>query len=452
MAVRTGERLTSLGMVQSHFKTRRVLAAVRWVAAFLPLAVAGVSVPVSAGPAATQPVAPLRTPLKFQDAIPEKAFYLLPAIEQMPEVRQLLLADPSLQRIAAARRTALSAAVAARPAGASPVIESARWTDSEIRETKVGLRAVLAAHRQARSAVATRLRESGMYVREQSMSDDDLIGHAWEQAALGINHILDVYGDGKKPQYPKIDSISFDAATADWAAKVCESAAKAVAGKPAEQDTAWGVSLRLAVRLLDVNGRDEAGRFEPMSEGENKSALARVPQTDWDKYPYACIVVLGIGPETPDVPLSPGGRANCRLAADDFKAGKAPFILVSGGYVHPNKTRFCEAVEMRRELIDKLGIPADAVIIDPHARHTTTNIRNAARLVYRYGMPFDRPVLVTSNADQIGTVAGAGFAKRCVHELGYETCRIGNRVSPTELQIWFNLDCLEADAASPLDP
>jgi uncharacterized SAM-binding protein YcdF (DUF218 family) len=41
---------------------------------------------------------------------------------------------------------------------------------------------------------------------------------------------------------------------------------------------------------------------------------------------------------------------------------------------------------MKHDLIARLGIPAAAILVDPHARHTTTNMRNAARLLYRYGM------------------------------------------------------------------
>jgi hypothetical protein len=46
--------------------------------------------------------------------------------------------------------------------------------------------------------------------------------------------------------------------------------------------------------------------------------------------------------------------------------------------------------------MSRFGIPANAIIVDPHARHTTTKMRNAARLIYRYGMPFSAKALVTT--------------------------------------------------------
>jgi hypothetical protein len=107
---------------------------------------------------------------------------------------------------------------------------------------------------------------------------------------------------------------------------------------------------------------------------------------------------------------------------------------------------------MRRELIDKLGVPADAVLIEPHARHTTTNLRNAARLVYRYGIPFDKPALVTSNATQIANIKSKSFAGRCRKELGYQPAQIGKAVAARELEIHWQIDSLECDSTAALDP
>jgi hypothetical protein len=33
---------------------------------------------------------------------------------------------------------------------------------------------------------------------------------------------------------------------------------------------------------------------------------------------------------------------------------------------------------MKHDLMARFGIPADSIIVDAHARHTTTNMRNAA--------------------------------------------------------------------------
>jgi hypothetical protein len=64
---------------------------------------------------------------------------------------------------------------------------------------------------------------------------------------------------------------------------------------------------------------------------------------------------------------------------------------------------------MKRSLIRDFGIAEDAIIIDPHARHTTTNIRNAARLIFRYGIPADRPALITTQQYHLDSVDSIAF-------------------------------------------
>jgi hypothetical protein len=140
------------------------------------------------------------------------------------------------------------------------------------------------------------------------------------------------------------------------------------------------------------------------------------------------------------------------LAVARFRAGKAPFIIVSGGYVHPNQTPFNEAFEMKKSLIADFGVPAEAILIDPHARHTTTNLRNAARLAFRYGMAVDRPMLITSDQSQSAYVTGLVFRDRCLKELGYQPGVLGARLSKFDVEFTPGLDSLHADAHDPLDP
>src|SRR5262249_26233788 len=132
--------------------------------------------------------------------------------------------------------------------------------------------------------------------------------------------------------------------------------------------------------------------------------------------------------------------------------GKAPFILVSGGYVHPNQTPFAEAIEMKRVLIQDFGVPAEAILVDPHARHTTTNLRNAARILYRYGVPFERKALIATDVDQSAYIEGQVFAKRCVDELGYAPTRLLARISGFDLEFVPSIESLQIDPADPLDP
>jgi hypothetical protein len=120
--------------------------------------------------------------------------------------------------------------------------------------------------------------------------------------------------------------------------------------------------------------------------------------------------------------------------------------------VHPNQTEFCEAIEMKRDLMTRFGIPAEAILVDPHARHTTTNMRNAARLMYRYGVPFDRKALVTTDLSQSQYIESDEFRGRCVKELGYSPYKSIRRTSPFDLEFLPLIDSLHIDSQDPLDP
>jgi hypothetical protein len=140
------------------------------------------------------------------------------------------------------------------------------------------------------------------------------------------------------------------------------------------------------------------------------------------------------------------------LASRRYREGKAPLIIVSGGFVHPAQTPYAEALEMKKALIGEFGVGPESIVVDPHARHTTTNMRNAARLLYRYGAPFEMTVLVTTDPNQSTYIEGDVFAKRSMDELGYMPYKIGKRLSAFDLEWLPEINSLQADARDPLDP
>ena len=116
------------------------------------------------------------------------------------------------------------------------------------------------------------------------------------------------------------------------------------------------------------------------------------------------------------------------------------------------QTPFNEAIEMKKYLMEKFRIPAERSLVDPYARHTTTNFRNAARLAFRYGIPADRPALVTSSEGHIEIVTKQGFRIRCTTELGYFPLEFIERVSPIAAAFKPSVSSLFFDANDPLDP
>src|SRR5262249_27191168 len=115
------------------------------------------------------------------------------------------------------------------------------------------------------------------------------------------------------------------------------------------------------------------------------------------------------------------------------------------------QTPYCEAIEMKKYLMEKYQIPETSIMVDPHARHTTTNFRNAARLVFRYRIPAAL-ALVTSRESHITSSTIDEFRTRCINELGYFPVEFINRISPVAAEFKPSVASLFFDANDPLDP
>jgi hypothetical protein len=211
-------------------------------------------------------------------------------------------------------------------------------------------------------------------------------------------------------------------------------------------------SIDYALALLDVSDRIDAMDHEPLTGGANAAAMARARTLDWHRYRYTAMIVTGVGPEIEGEPLSPFGKYHLRLAARRFAQGDIAFILVTGGRAHPRATPFTEADEMRKALIDRYGVPPDAIIIEPYARHTTTNLRNASRLLARIGAPLEAETVIVCNPLQSAYIESAKFTQRNAAELGYQPGKIVRRVSPSELVFRPSQASERVDPRDPLDP
>lgn len=266
----------------------------------------------------------------------------------------------------------------------------------------------------------------------------------------GVNAIVRTYGLGQVPAYPQIDGAGMiepqerqaRLQAADWLSRTPRNLSA----------QALDPSIDYALALLDVSDRTDAVGYEPLAGGANAPAMARAKTLDWSRYRFSAMILTGVGPEVEGMPLSPYGKYHLRLAASRFAQGDIPFIIITGGRAHPRATRFAEAEEMRRALIDRYGVPADAIVIEPYARHTTTNLRNATRLLMAMGAPLDDDALIVCNPQQSAMIESVQFTKRNADELGYQPGRIGRRFSPTELAFRPSRTSARIDPRDPLDP
>jgi hypothetical protein len=375
-----------------------------------------------------------------------KSFFLLYVLERNGDAHNTVIKNEEFNRIAKERQTRLAAAYS-QCGDAACIGNALRWTAEEIREVGDEFKH-LAMTDNDMSAMVERLKVESRYPVYNNDADTTFIRKVWEDVAAGMNHVFMVYLQGLPPRYPKIDSISFRPADPVFVQKVKTATQQVLA--VGAGNTFFKQPLQGALKALEINGRDEAIRYEPLYKGSNAAPFSKSRRINWNAYKYTAILVPGSGPGKPGRSMDSMGMYRCSLAAEQYRNKMAPFIIVSGGHVHPYKTPFCEAIEMKKYLVSNLGVPDSAVIIEPHARHTTTNIRNAVRLAYLFNMPPAKPMLVVSDSFQ--SLAIEKMAIRFMNELGYLPYDGLERKSSTENLLMPDLRAWQQDPEDPLDP
>lgn len=392
-----------------------------------------------------------------KSAIQSKNYYLLTLLQELPEVYKLIVNDSICSRIAKIKNDSLTASYQQCGRTALCFINRMQFSEHEIKTISNRLIELYQPDNAIGKMVQNHLIPSGCYILYKELTPKEQLVKAWEQDAKGINYCIGVYAAGNKPNYPNIDSISlgirdpknpvnYSAGYSNFLYNVSSVIAKESHANP----LFFLPSMLSAVLFLEMNEREQAADFEPMAKGENRLAVAKIKTIKWNQYKYSVILIPGAGPDDPKMALSAEGMLRCRLAALLYKQGLAPFIVSSGGKVHPYKTPFCEATEQKKYLIEKLGIPENAIIIDPHARHTTTNMRNTVRLIFRYGIPFEKPGITCTTRGQSAMIEN--MIPRCLKELNLAPYKNGKRLSETELEFYPLMDALHINPTEPIDP
>jgi hypothetical protein len=365
-------------------------------------------------------------PVASGSILRDKAWYLLTVLAEVPWVAQAVDGDPTLSALAMSRDAAFRDAVATcGMAGGDCLAAAIEWTEGDAATAGKALASALA----PTQAVASHLRLSGLFALHASLDDAALVETVVVEALSSLAAAFDDHGRAR----PDVGDL-----------------AAAVASAHPGPMRFFEPLLHVALASMKAAGRDEGERYEPLASGQNQAAVARMAGLDWSAWPFTVILVPGWGPTTLDQALSDAGREHCDLAVLRWRAGLAPFLLLSGGHVHPDRTPYSEAIEMKKYLMSAYGVPESAILVDPHARHTTTNLRNAAREILRYGIPADRPALVTSDIAQVPYIAF--LDDRCTEELGYVPYRVVKILDGNDACWLPSPLSLHADARDPLDP
>jgi len=382
--------------------------------------------------------------------VARRDFFGLVEMSRNTGVMEALAADTQIEALQDKRAHVLQQAVT--DCHDVPCIDEAfRWSDGDIASVVTELQKLYTESAAVRAFTEKDLRATGRFALDEKRPGGELLSVMWTNAAQGINRIISVYAEAVPPRYAAIDRMRYDPKSPTYVQLLHATAAE-ISSDDGTHPPFFFAALKYAVMLLASNDRMDAGRYEPLASAENAAAIRKIASISWARYPYSVIVVPGEGPEEPGIPLSPLGRVRVEQAARLFRAGKAPFILVSGGTVHPMLTQFDEATEMRKELMLQWNVPADAILVDPYARHTTTNLRNAVREVIRYGLPLQRPMLIASDEAQIAMIAKPAFETRCLNEMHLRPWVSLKRISETAVEMLPNRDSLQEDPTDPMDP
>lgn len=384
------------------------------------------------------------------DTLETRVFPLPAMMRAAPGSQDALRSDAGLRKLAAERAARLSEAKCTP----TPQCQAAPWiwTPADIATVSTRLRALARDRRLSDALVRQHLRASHRFDRHAGANDAELLVSAWQDTAAALNQVIAVYATGAAPRYPKIDATIFEVSTPEFA-QALEAHGVATAARTGREDLFFDPSLRYALGLLRMNERVDAGAYRPLLGGDNAATVAAIARTDWSQAPYTALLVFGHGPEDAISRTGVLGHIRLGIAADLYRRGLAPFLIVSGGNVHPNRTPFNEAFEMKRLLIADYGVPADRILMEPHARHTTTNLRNCARLLLGAGFPADKPALVVSDHKTIQYIASAELAARNVREMGVQPGTLSQGPDRFSLRFMPDASAFHVDAAAdPLDP
>ncbi len=364
--------------------------------------------------------------------IQDKNYYLLTVFQKDARVKSCIENDETLAAISAGQESLFRSAADTCAGDIGCCASALLYPDDKISQVSGELNRVFSKQVASRALIEKHMRPSGMFQLHASETNGMLLEDSWLDTMNGLQAAFDSY----------VRSLPVE--TLDKIMKEVDAASP-------EGMLFFEPLLKVCIAAMIEQGRDESARYEPLASGQNKKALERMASIKWDDYEYPLLIVPGYGPEKNSVVLSPTGKIRCQAAAKRYHAGLAPFILTSGGHVHPDRTPYCEALEMKKYLINELDVPENAILVDPHARHTTTNLRNAARIMFRNKIPTERYSLIITDLFQSFYIAYM-LDKRCLEELGYMPYLTVRMISLCETLFLPDMKSLHADPRDPLDP
>lgn len=334
---------------------------------------------------------------------------------------------------------------------------SMRFSEEEIIDILEQIK-IVANQEALKNVIQKHLKPSGAYQIYAGYTDDEFLKYAIRECLFGINKIIDVYTQGLSPLGGSKDIGLYHQNNNTYKPNYLEDLKKSLTKLHEEMgnmELFFQPSLEFSLMLLHINNREEAGEFEPLQEKENAAAYAFIQELRWEDYPYASMLLLGDSPNSPgdDPNISKSAKKRVEFAVENLKAGLAPVVIISGSNVYPTMSPYFEAIEMKKYMMETYDIDEKHILVDPHARHTTSNLRNVSRYIFRYGIPPERKSIITATESHIDIVVHTDFAKRCNQYFGFMPGSLGKRVSATTVEFTPEVKSLTTQPSlDPLDP
>ncbi|MCE4566607.1 YdcF family protein [Maribellus sp. CM-23] len=391
--------------------------------------------------------------LKSGSYVQDRNFYLLTLMQELSNVSSELEKDTMLSEIKESFMSKVESLANNHNSTVVQVVDNLRITKEEMNDISSYLGDLVDTSTNLDMLITKHARPSGVFQKYASVSNGRMLELAWIDACEGINNIIREYVLGEEPRDKVSDGPAYDVNSEEYRQKVLEIIMKMVQDKTS-LSLFFEPALHFSLELLELNNRDEAGKYEPLEDGENREVVAYIPSINWDDYPYASILVLGDSPNSSgdDVRISESAKIRVKLAADRYHNQKAPLIIISGANIYPFQTPYYESVEMKKWMIKYHNVPGKAIVVEPHGRHTTTNLRNGSRYIFRYDIPADKKSIVTATESHIDYVVSNNYYNTCFKHFGYMPVELKNRISINDVEFLPKVIALHADASDPLDP
>ena len=203
----------------------------------------------------------------------KKNFYFLHAIENNREVKEVLNKDRSLSKLLSEQKKQIAQTLEKKENDLHSLIYPYLISEEDSKKISDHLNRIYKESPKFKNFIENDIRNSGAYILYDKLKAKELIENIWSLNAEGINHILKVYGMGEHPQYAAIDSVSYNVKS-DYYKGAIAMWSDHMALEVKEKDLWFNPSLNFALSLLYLNHRDEAARYEPLEELENRKTVA----------------------------------------------------------------------------------------------------------------------------------------------------------------------------------